>query len=163
MIAIIPAWVKLGSLLSYQQGSVRPENAQGARDDNPLDSLVDFSEIHLRSRKDALIVCDNPASASKTIGIWTWSIPPRFMHYGHQDALYVLESATTSRETIDASLADSLGGKWGLAVCSSSRCVPSGESATEAFIDNVVKNTVHVLMPAFDGDGYVIWTTGRTA
>lgn len=155
-IAIVPDWVDLTQLASYTQGSIPPNRLPYADGESPRDALVDFTEQYLLGKRDAVVVCDNTQSAMKSLEVWTWSDPPRFARY-RDEVFYILTATEATREVIDGSLSDSLW-RWGIAVCSACSKMPSANSADDTFIDEIVTNTEHILMQAFDGDGYLIWT-----
>jgi hypothetical protein len=48
--------------------------------------------------------------------------------------------------------------QWQTNVCSACISVPEGDIPDEAFLDEIVQNTEHIFMPAFDGSGYIIWS-----
>jgi hypothetical protein len=92
--------------------------------------------------------------------MWTWSRPPRFSSYGDDDAYYILDPSDIDRDVIDGALGDSLG-RFGMAICSSCSHLPGNEIPHEATLDEFIRNTTHVLLPAFDDDGYMIWSPAK--
>lgn len=157
MIALVPDWVDLDQLELYSQGSIRPEDERYAKGDSPEDQLVAFVKEYLKMSANALVVCENSGDARKTLEIWNWSRRPRFAEYGNDEVYYILVASDSDAEMIDATLSDTLG-QWGTAVCSSSERIPEGEIPDASFLEEITANTLHVLMPAFDNDGYLIWS-----
>lgn len=47
---------------------------------------------------------------------------------------------------------------WQTGVCSSCAKVPKDDILDELFLDEIVEDTEHIFIPAFDGSGYLIWS-----
>ena len=155
-IAILPDWVPFDTLVDYSQGSIPPPGLKYGEGERPSDELAVFVEEFLETSKDNVVLCENSDRAHKVLEIWTWSRPPRFSNYGNDEVYYILTRPEDGRDTIGDTLGDTLG-HWGTAVCSSCAQIPEGEITDESFFDEVVRNTKHILMSAFDGDGFLIW------
>ena len=125
--------------------------------DSPRDLLVAFVVEYLQSAPDTVVVCENSATTRRTLEIWTWSRKPRASCYGDNDVYFILDPSDLDLEMIDAALSDPLS-HWGTAVCSSSKQIPEGDMPDDSFLDEIAENTKHILMPAFDDDGYLIWS-----
>lgn len=156
---IIPGWVDIGQLETYDQGSVPPDRTPYAPGESPLDALVEIVARYLGEGNNHVIVCENSGSARKTLRIWTWSRPPRFSCYGEEETYYILETGEADAKMINAALSDSLG-HWGICVCSSCANAPGLDMPDESFLCEISQNTRHILMSAFDGDGYLICSLG---
>jgi hypothetical protein len=164
MIALIPEWVDLGQLITYSQGSVAPPGSPlyYAAGESPLDPLVDFAIEYLQSAAHSLIVCENSGRARKALKIWTWSRAPRASSLGDDEVYYILEPSDLDRSLIDAALGDSLA-FGGVGVCSSNEQIPDGDMSDDSFLDVIAENAKHVLISAFDDDGYLIWSPAAPA
>jgi hypothetical protein len=161
MTAFVPDWVDLPQLQTYNQGSVPPAGGPTYYrvGDSPLDDLALFVREYLRATKEAVAVCENDGDVRKSMSFWTWGPPPRTWLFGANEVYYILESGETDVELIDSAVGDTLG-HWGVAVCSSCARIPERDVPDETFLEEIAENTKHILMPAFDNDGYMIWTPG---
>ncbi|HTU26761.1 MAG TPA: hypothetical protein VMF30_15240 [Pirellulales bacterium] len=157
--ALIPPWVNLSQIAGYNVGSVAPPHSPAyyAPGESPRDLLVEFVLAYLQTAADAVVVCENSGAARETLKIWTWSQPPRASSLGDDEIYYILQSSHADPEMIDAALSDSLG-HWTAAACSSSGEIPNGDMPDDSFLDLIVENTEHILLSAFDDDGYLIWS-----
>ncbi len=156
--AIIPDWVNISQLAKYSHGSVPPDRSPYRKGESPRDELVQAVLRYLETGTGRVVVCEDSGSARKALEIWTWSRPPRYFEYGRDNVYYLLEPSDLDEEMIDAALGDGLGSHFAIAICSSCSQLPAQVIADDAPLDELVQNTRHILMPAFDGDGYMIWS-----
>jgi hypothetical protein len=77
--------------------------------------------------------------------------------YGEEELYHVLSASNASHQMIDNAISDSLG-HWGTGVCSRSEHIPAGILPDDSFLDQIVQNTKHIFIPAFDHGGYLIWS-----
>ncbi|REK10798.1 MAG: hypothetical protein DWQ37_15255 [Planctomycetota bacterium] len=162
LTAVVPEWVDITQLVSYRQGSVPPSDLrQYSPGTSPKDELTNFVVDHLRTAPNSAAVCEHSSTARQTLQIWTWSPPPEALDFGNDDVYFLLTPDNAGPDTIRDALGDSLG-HWGIAVCTSYKRTTANPDR-DRFIDEIVSNTKHILMPAFDDDGYLIWSVGAGA
>jgi hypothetical protein len=156
MIVIVADWVDLDQLAAYSHGSTSPVG-EYANGDRPTERLVAFVEEHLGTSKDAVAVCEHSGATRKTYENWQWGPLPPISCYGDEEVYHILRPGIDSELIEDAIRLSQ--GRWGTTgVCTTCEYVPEGDIPDEEFFDTIVQNTKHIIMPAFDGDGVLIWS-----
>jgi hypothetical protein len=143
---------------SYCGGEVLRE-AIGAQPvswtDSPIWGLIDFVDKWLYTSKDAVVLCEN------------WVVRPehliqhpresRVSCYG-DEVYHVLCSADAgNHDSIECMIRESEH-YFATGVCSQCDQLPQGEIPSEEFFDLIVTNTTYIFTPAFDGEGYLVWS-----
>ena len=159
MRAIAPDWLNFNELASYSDGSLAPPGSPSyyAKGESTRDRLIMFVEEYLSVSNDAVAVCENSGAIRKRPEFWSWGPAPPMLFYRAEEIYHVLSSSGTNHEMIDNAISDSLG-HWGTTVCSSSKYIPEGTLHDDSFLDEIVQNTKHICVPAFDHGGYMIWS-----
>jgi len=156
MFAIIGDWHNLGEMVNYDYPISPPKGSTPFEAGfYPREQLVAFVKEHLRSAADAVVMSENWGASRKTTSIWLWP-PPRFACFGDDEVYHFVTPDITDTDMIEASVLASH--HWQTGVCSSCADVPDGEIPGEGFLEEIVRNTKHIFIPAFDGSGYLIWT-----
>jgi len=150
------------SYATYDGGKQWSEAARGINipmSDCPIGGLVHFVQEFLRTSKDAVVLCENWAD-TRTDYLTNWR--PRESHvlFFGEEVYHILTSANDTWEAIETAIRESTG-QWATSVCSFVKDIPRGVISSESFFDAVVANTAHIFTPAFDGEGYLIWSPGQ--
>jgi hypothetical protein len=158
LVAIVPAWVNLNELSSYEYGWEAEIGDERYEDGSfPLDQLVNIVVDHLRADVRAVLVCENFGAIRMTTEYWSWGAQPPLARFRAEEVYHIFPHSTTDREAIENALGDALG-RWGAAVCSYCNVVPVGDIVDEAFFDEIASKTVQIIVPAFDESGYIVWS-----
>jgi hypothetical protein len=123
--------------------------------ERPVAHLVAFVQDYLRSNESSIVVCENWAWERKHIALQPWP-PPRLSCYGDHEVFHIVTPEMSDPEQVEAAVVDRH--YWQTGVCSACAHVPEGDIPDEAFLDEIVRNTKHIFIPAFDMGGYLIWS-----
>jgi hypothetical protein len=154
-IAIIGDWFDLNRMAAYDYTMLPPEG-EYSKGDRPTERLVTFISEYLQTTKNAIVVCENWAADRQTFVNWPWGEPPPVSCFGDNEVYHVVTNQLTDPEEIENAIVSRH--HWQTGVCTRSERVPHGDIPDEAFFDEVVRNTKHIFIPAFDGSGYLIWS-----
>ena len=161
LLAIVPDWIDIEKLSAYKYGFEVPDGASPYESgDFPEDLLVDFIQEYLCSSDRAVVVFANVGAIRKTSEYWSWGTAPPLHEYGEDEIYYILAGNTLDREAIASAVADSLG-HFGVGVCSVCEQVPADDIPNEEFLDRIASNSKHILVPAFDDAGFIVWSPGE--
>ena len=154
MFAIFGEWLDLEELIDYDRGELGPtgEYSIGER---PTERLVAFVRDYLRTTRNGIVLSENWGADRVDIAKMLWP-PPRVACYRDNEVYHILTPEITDLDSIEAAVSGSH--HWQTNVCSSCARVPEGDIPSEAFLDEIVENTKHIFIPAFDGDGYLVWS-----
>ena len=159
MFAIGADWIPLDRLIKYEHGWTPPKGSPPYdAGDLPRDRLVGFVQKHLQSSRDAIVVCENFGAERRHIAKWPWP-PPRIACFGDDEVYHLVTPDITDPDLIEAAVVSRH--HWQTGVCSSCARVPEEDIPNEEFLDEIVENTKHIFVPAFDDSGYIIWTPRR--
>ncbi len=156
IMAISPPWLDLDQLEAYGRGSQGPTGDVYEVGYYPQDLLVTFVHGYLQANKNRVVVCENWCWQRKHIALQPWP-PPRLACYGEDEVFHLLTPDVTDPEQIEAGVINRH--HWQTGICTSCVQVPEGDIPNETFLDEIVQNTLHIFIPAFDGDGYLIRLT----
>jgi hypothetical protein len=126
------------------------------RSEFPITGMVQFVDEYLRGDEHSVVVCENWSGRRSEMAKWPYVNQSRMLYFGEQ-VYHLLKHGDTSLELIDDTISESKS-HCGIGVCSSCEVVPDGEVHSEAFFDEIVGNTKHIFVPAFDGEGFLIWS-----
>lgn len=150
--AFVGKWVDVASLASYEIGA--PPEVRSA--DTYGDELAGFVQSYLGSSDRALLLCQ-VGDERKTLEIWDWSAPPRYFEDAEKEGYYALKSEDRQDFLrVEATLSAALG-HFGAAICTK---VSAGRLTREldgAILEQAAANAEYLIVPAFDGDGYLVW------
>jgi hypothetical protein len=141
-------------LLKAHDFSIAPPDGEetGKR---PVEILVSIIGDYLKTTQDAVVLCENWAASRGDVAKWPWP-PPQVACYGDSEVYHVLTHEITEPELIEAAIVSRH--HWQTGVCSSCPHVPQGDIPDEGFLEEIVRNTRHLFLPAFDGSGYLLWS-----
>jgi putative hemolysin len=153
MYAIVGERITVNVLKDHDFTTTTPDGEDtGLR---PTEIMVSIVGDYLGKTKDAVVMCENWAACRSDIAKWPWP-PPRVTCYGDSEVYHVLTHEITDPEHIEAAIAPRH--HWQTGVCSSCVHVPDGDIPDERFLDEIVRNTKYLFLPAFDGDGFLLWS-----
>lgn len=153
LYAITGEQVDADVLKSYDFTSAPPDGENTGK--RPVEILVSIMADYLRATQDAVVICENWAACRDDIAKWPWP-PPRVVCYGDNEVYHVLTPEITDPELIEAAIATSH--YWQTGVCSACAHVPDGDIPDESYLDEIVRNTRHLFVPAFDNSGFLLWS-----
>jgi hypothetical protein len=153
MYAIIGERINADLLKAHDFSTAPPDGEDTGK--RPVEILVSIVGEYLGTTQDAVVLCENWAAGRSDIAKWTWP-PPRVACYGDNEVYHILTHKITDPELIEAAIIPRH--HWQTGVCSSCVHVPNGDIPDERFLDEIVRNTRHLFLPAFDGSGYLFWS-----
>lgn len=156
-LAIVPDWVPIELLDAYAHTWVPPQGAPESFDEGerPIDRLVDFLETHLRSDLRAVVVCEDAIADRATIATWA-TRESKVTCFGDTEVYHVVASGAP-KVAIEAAVRESQS-HWGTGVCSVCNELPAGDIPSESFLKALVERASLVFFPAFDSDGFLLWS-----
>src|SRR5207302_1919864 len=122
--------------------------------ERPTERLVAFIAEYLQTAKNAAVVCENWGTNRKIFVNWPWGEPPPVSCFGENEIYHIVTPDVSDPEEIENAIVPRH--QWQTGVCSRCKQVPKGDIPDVAFLDEIVENTKHVFVPAFDGSGYLI-------
>jgi len=112
----------------------------------------------LNSTKNAIVICENWAAECRHTANWVWP-PPRIACLGDNEVYHVVTPEITDPEMIESAIVAR--NHWQTGICSSCKNFPETNNVDENLLDELVTYINHIFVPAFDGSGYLIWTSNR--
>jgi hypothetical protein len=94
------------------------------------------------SRSNTLEPVDWPESLKASLG---------------EDVVHFLPAKSATLETVNELVSDSRG-MWTVGVCSTVASLPAGAQWPVELLDEIISNASQLFTPAFDGEGYLVWT-----
>jgi len=151
----------LSQLSSYMH-TWSPEGDTTTIEDYPVDEwpetiLDHFVFDYLKTNEDAVVVCENANATREMYDNWQWGTLPPYWCYGENEVYHILTPADIGTKIFYRSRRQAFV-NWGVGVCSKCDRIPESSITDESFFDEIVRNTCHIFLPAFDGDGFLIWT-----
>lgn len=157
--AITPDWLDLSKPGVYQYGHAYPDGLPSSYEAgrSPLDVLVAFVRQYLLGTDDALVLSEIWGWNRRDMDSLPWK-PARILTIGDENVYGVLSSSDSNAdsETIEASISPR--GHWQTSACSNYKGVLPDELEDRSTLATIVHATKHLFVPAFDGNGYLIWT-----
>lgn len=155
MFAIIGDWFNLDQMTAYNYSMSPPNRSRPESGQRPIERLGAFVAEYLRTSISALVLSENWGSDRRELSEWACP-PPQIAYYGDNEVFHVLTPEITDPETIEDAIMPRH--HWQTSVCSSCLKMPSKIISDESFLDEIVRNTVYIFIPAFDGSGFLIWS-----
>jgi hypothetical protein len=156
VIAIVSDWFDLDELASYREYPNLPTpEGEPEPGERPVERLVAFVVEYMRKAKDAVVICENFGASRQDIAHWPWP-PPRVACYGDDEVYHVLTPEITDPDQIEAAVSPRH--HWQTGVCSACSVPPEGNIPDEGPLDEIVMNTVHLFVAAFDNTGFLVWS-----
>jgi len=166
VFAIKPNCVDLNQLHSYMEIWWPPGDTPNIKndpvEDRPKTQIVEFVKDYLKSSDDAVVVCENANATRKMYENWEWGELPPYWCYGDKEVYHILTRRVIGTNKIYNSIREAFV-SWGVGVCTSCKIIPDKSITDDSFFDEIVRNTRHIFLPAFDGDGFLVWTPQRTS
>jgi hypothetical protein len=159
--AIVGDWLDLEKLPTYDEGEQPPADSPDyAQGEYPQDRLIAFVREYLLSVDSGIVVSENWGAKREHAGQLR-QLGRRVVWYGDTDVYHIVtKEMIDDDDAIEAAVVAAH--HWQTSVCSSCTSAPPDEIQDEAFIDEIVRNTRHIFIPAFDGTGYLIWSLERS-
>jgi hypothetical protein len=155
LLAITPEGVDLSSIHDFKMSWDSSANVNDSADfPEPRAVLISLAQAFLCSDSANLVVTENFGWNKRIIQNLAWA-PPRLMHVCDNDILHILTSSMTSYDEVERSLVPRH--YWQTTVLTTVSQIPEGADASELFIKDITDGTHGIIIPAFDGDGYIIW------
>lgn len=161
VFALKLSMVDLNQLTSYMH-TWSPQGDTTTIEDYPIDEwpetqIKKFVFDYLESGSDAAVVCENANATRKMYDNWQWGTLPPYWCYGENEVYHILTPTDIGSKTFKDTIRQAFV-NWGVGVCSSCKIIPEKSITDDSFFDEIVRNTRHIFLPAFDGDGFLIWT-----
>jgi hypothetical protein len=129
--------------------------------DRPIDGLILFLTKWIQSCPDGLILIEDPISRRSNPN----NNPECRASYGltsrlafhNEEVYYVVTAENSTPDNIEESIRGADYGTF-VGVCARGVTVPSNNELSESTIAEVANATQHVFVPAFDHEGYLIWS-----
>ena len=152
-VAVAPIWIDLSKLEQYRYGWMPPPSDETSV--WPLDLLADLVAKFLGSTPNSIFVWEDPAAVWSNLSpelVWE----SKFVWF-REEVYHIVIGSDATLPLIEATIREAEH-FWSIGVCSSCSEPPKGAINDEQFFDELVANIKHVFMPAFDGNGYLIWS-----
>ncbi len=153
--------VDLDQLIYYMHTWSPPGDTSTIHDfpveDWPITQLSKFVIDHLQKSDDAVVVCENANATRKMYDNWRWGALPPYWCYGENEVYHILTPADIGTNTFKKITRQAFV-NWGVGVCATCDRIPENSITDASFFDEIVRSTSHIFLPAFDGDGFLIWT-----
>jgi hypothetical protein len=128
--------------------------------DRPIDGLILFFEDFLRQSDLGVVVAPNwmerrnsPRMSSESRE--TCLDASHVAYYG-DEVYHVLTPKDTNRELIEDTIREPWH-QWFVAICAIANLPENGEFSN-SFLDELIASTNHIVVPAFDGEGFLVWS-----
>jgi hypothetical protein len=122
----------------------------------PIGGMGQYVEKYLQGSHRAVVVCENWSAKRSEMTKWPYVNQSRMIYFGEQ-VYHFLAHGDTDLDLIDSTIRESAD-HWGIGVCSLCKDIPHTEIQSEAFFDEIVTNAAHIFVPAFDGEGFLVWS-----
>ena len=157
--------VDLSQLSSYMH-TWSPQGDKSRIEDYPVDEwpasqIKQFVFDYLKSSDDAVVVCENANASRKMYENWQWGTLPPYWCYGDNEVYHILTPADIGSDTFKTTIRQAFV-NWGVGICATCERIPEKSITDDSFFDEIVRTTRHLFLPAFDGDGFLIWTPEPT-
>jgi hypothetical protein len=137
--------------------------------DAPNDGLVQFLVNYLRLHDDAVVIFDNWWTNRHELRdgrykphLATAADPfvPRFIFHD-QDVYQLLKHSDMDTDFIDETIREAQSLHWMNAVCCRTNVIVGTEIPSDCALDEIVAATDHIVVSAFDNEGYLVWSPRR--
>lgn len=137
-----------------------------ADDYDPIDEVTLIVGEHLDRDATACVVSQHgsgPAALAE-LQAWSWSpMPWHFaVHASDVETVYYFVTHDDAKNTTRIRDISNIKGAFGLMFLSGSHALRSGMAASSGSLDEIVANTTEVIVPAFDGQGLLLWKPGQS-
>lgn len=154
--AVVPPWINVEHERDFAHGSNGPPESGSYEEGwSPRGQLMNFVQRYLQQNVNHVVICENFGWTRKHTQLQPWS-PSRMIFLGEDEVFHVLTSGVSDPEQIEATIVARH--HWQTGVCSACAQMPEEEILDISFFEEIVNNTSHLFVPAFDGSGYLIWS-----
>ncbi|MCC7084276.1 MAG: hypothetical protein IT427_04635 [Pirellulales bacterium] len=122
--------------------------------DRPIDGLVRFLSDYLNSSSKPLVVIEDFWNTSYDIA--TKEIGHRLAFF-KQRVYHLLTKEDTSPDVSEDAIRVPWN-QWFVGLCADNITMPKNAEWTERFLDEITASTQHIFVPAFDDEGFLVWT-----
>ena len=158
ILAIVGDWIKLDRTDDIDHTILPPKNQLPFVDGlSPDQRLVAFVEDYLCSIEYGVVICENWGWKPSHVKLQLW--PPKRIYYLNDDVYHVLEHGEADVDTIERAVIPRH--HWQTNLCTKYDKLPDGDALSAQVVDGLVRDARHVIVPAFDGSGYLIWSPAR--
>lgn len=151
------------SYATYQSGKTWTKAADGQTlqiGDGPVDGLISFLGEFLQGAVNGAVVIQN--------AVWTrltpfWESPERLAYcvptrhvFFENEVYHVITEQDTRHDLMEDTIREAWH-KWFVGICSTPVTIPANDSLSEELIDELADGTKHIIVPAFDDEGFLVW------
>jgi hypothetical protein len=130
--------------------------------DRTNDGLISFLTEYLR-RSDRGVVFIQDGQSKRSDPWWDnperlrYCLPTRRAFYG-EEVFNVLTPCDTDPDLIEETIRDGSHYFWFVGICAQAVTMPEDNLLSDEFLDELVAKTEHIVVMAFDSEGYLVWT-----
>ena len=133
--------------------------------DRPIDGLISFLTEFLRlSERGAVVIVNwtakrtdprmSPESRAQSPPIYLCT--SRLAFFG-DEVHHVLTPEDTDPELVEDTISEPWH-KWFCGICAAGSTIPNDNEFSTDFLDQLVTGTEHIFVPAFDNEGFLVWS-----
>jgi hypothetical protein len=178
ILAIVMASLKLDKVTDYSHRAYydlgrgmygRIDEVEGGEKigDRPIDGLVSFLRDFLRLSDQGAVVIENwiAKRTDPHMSLEARARPEvqaaclctsRVAFFG-DEVYHVLTPVDTDPELIEDTIREPWH-QWFTGVCAADVTIPDSDVWSEGFLDELVNTTEHIFVPAFDDEGFLVWS-----
>jgi len=155
VIAIVGDWYNLKQMPDYDHYIPAPSSDLPFMEgDRPRDQLISFVKTFLEVTHHGIVVSENWGWNREDVQKQLW--PPERVSFFNDEVYHVLTPDMVNYDAIDRAVAPRH--HWQTTVCARSEIIPGHEIAGSGFFDRLVRELNHLIVPAFNCSGYLIWS-----
>lgn len=155
IVAIAGDWLDFERISDYDLCPTGHSGEGYETGERPTEKLVELVCEFLTKTEGAVVVCENWAAKREDIPRWPCP-PPRISCLGETEVYHILTSGTNDLAAIEEAVVP--WHHWQTGICSTCPSFPNGDIPDEEFLDDIVRDTDKIFVPAFDNTGYLVWT-----
>jgi hypothetical protein len=124
----------------------------------PVDKLTEFVWKFLNAVEQSLFVCENSGLVARTNDYWAWanSLPPR-NYLGNDELYHIFDQHKSGCRAIEEALSGCVAHR-SVSMCSVGMPPINETYFDERYLDSITVDTRHIIVTAFDDEGYLVWT-----
>lgn len=154
-VIVCEDWYDLGKMQNYDR--VLPPPAEATLcvyEDCPRQYAISFVKSFLESVPRGLVISENWGWGRAHVPKQPW--PPHRISYYNDEVYHILTRGLTDRDSIERAIVPRH--QWQTTLCARSKVEPDSDITDVKFFIDVVNSWEHLVFPAFDGSGCLIWT-----
>lgn len=153
-IAVVGEWYDLHALQHYDEYVPVPCGSSIDLRDRPIERVISFVKTFLDLTPDGVVVSENWGWNSSVLKNQAW--PPIRVGFYEETVYHLLTCEMTGRDCIERAIIPRH--HWQPTICARCKRLPNGECLSKDFFNELIGSFCHLIIPAFDGGGYLIWT-----